>query len=130
MTTNPKTKKPIVLDGKFAKRVFKQRALTQKANGEHARRVVGRASTYGGDFAACFDPHLGLVFYKDHQIVGELSVCFECNYLRSSMEIPASTSTDVKSGSATFPHFGFSPSGKAALMGLCNELGFSHCKPS
>lgn len=33
--------------------------------------------------ADCFDPHHGIVFYKNDSIVGHISICFMCNNLRS-----------------------------------------------
>jgi hypothetical protein len=31
----------------------------------------------------CFMPHHGIVFYKNHKIVGEVSICFRCNHIHS-----------------------------------------------
>ena len=47
-------------------------------------------SNYGGDVAACFDPHLGIVFYKANRPKDHVSICMDCNYLVSSIKIPGS----------------------------------------
>jgi hypothetical protein len=112
----------IIEDGKFAARVYKQHALTQ----EQADRLLGMLAantTYGGSPAACFEPHLGLVFYEDHEEVGHVSVCLACNRLDSSMDIPAMS----KMYEPVY-RIGFSDSARSKLAGFCRELGFSHCK--
>jgi hypothetical protein len=73
--------------------------------------VLSDKSTYGGDVASCFDPHLGLVFYKGEKVAGYVSVCLECNYLISSIEIPAAKS-------------GFSKLGGDRIVSFQKEIGF------
>lgn len=119
----------IIEDEKFAARVYKQQALTQEQV-DSLLRILTEKATYGGTYAACFEPHLGFVFYQDHEIVGDVSICFACNYLRSTPDIPAVDAHEVRSGEYVFPRFGFSASGGRKLVGVCRELSFSHCELS
>ncbi|MFK7806765.1 MAG: hypothetical protein AB8F74_03090 [Saprospiraceae bacterium] len=44
--------------------------------------------SYGSDFYRCFEPHLGFVFYDENeQIVAHSTVCFLCNWMRTSPDI-------------------------------------------
>jgi hypothetical protein len=67
-------------------------------------------STYGGDVAACFDPHLGIVFYKASKPSAYVSICLDCNYLVSSIKIPGQA--------------GFSDDGIKKIMDFERELKF------
>lgn len=74
--------------GHLADKISKEKVLTA----EQATRITNTlcdASTYGDDMAACFDPHLGIVFYKLDKPVAYVSICLDCNQLVSSVRIPA-----------------------------------------
>lgn len=89
---------------------------------------IGDKSTYGNTTAFCFEPHLGIVFYKNKKIVAHLSICLDCNYLISSIEIPATSYKKIKIGDDyEYDAEGFSKLGRKQLNQLCNELNFSHC---
>jgi len=68
-------------------------------------------STYGGDEAACFDPHLGIVFYKANHPTAWVSICLDCNTLVSSVKIPNEKG-------------GFSMKGIKGVMDFEKGLGF------
>ena len=36
---------------------------------------------YGGETKGCFEPSLGIVFYKDNQICYVIDICLDCNFL-------------------------------------------------
>jgi len=84
-------------------------------------------STYGGTSAACFEPRLAFVFYKESKIVGCVNVCFECNYLRSNPEIPAQNYYNHEIGDHIVPSFGFSKQGRKRLIELCKKLNMPYC---
>ena len=73
--------------GKLANKIKKQVELS-KAQTIKLTNTLCNKSTYGGDIAACFDPHFGVVFYKTNKPVAYVSICLNCNYLVSSIEIP------------------------------------------
>ena len=72
--------------GKLANKIKKQVELS-KAQTIKLTNTLCNKSTYGGDIAACFDPHLGVVFYKTNKPVAHISICLDCNYLVSSIKI-------------------------------------------
>jgi hypothetical protein len=87
-------------------------------------------STYGGTSAACFEPRLAFVFYKESKIVGCVNVCFECNYLHSAPEIPAQNYYNHKIGDYVVPSYGFSKQGRKRLVKLCKTLNMPYCVQS
>jgi hypothetical protein len=117
----------IITDGKLAPTVKQQKELTQEQV-DDLTNYLGANSTYGGNKAACFDPHLGIVFYKDRKIVAHISICLECNYLSSSIKIPATAVKKFKIGDDfEYPAEGFSKLGRQKINSLCKQLNFSHC---
>ncbi len=74
-------------EGKLYEKIEKQ-VILSKAQTIRLTNVLCDKSTYGGDIAACFDPHFGLVFYKTNKPVAYISICLDCNYLVSSIKIP------------------------------------------
>jgi hypothetical protein len=73
--------------GKLADKINKQVELND-AQTIRLTNTLCSKSTYGGDIAACFDPHFGVVFYKANNPVVYVSICLDCNYLVSSIKIP------------------------------------------
>jgi len=90
--------------------------------------ILGDPKTYGEPLADCFNPHMGLVFYKKDVVVLHISICIECSQLKSSMAIPAMVRphTDPKTGKELFGE-GFSDAGQQKLEALCASFKFSHC---
>jgi len=138
---NGMNEQPIVKDGQLIKRsegaaraveIYGQKELTN-AQMLRFHKILGDTSTYGGPTAACFDPHMGIVYYKKEKIVGYISICIDCNYLRASMPIPAS---EIKKKfideekTIMIGIYGFSRSARKKLNDFCKELKFSTCKES
>ena len=105
-------------------RIFKQIELTKKQISAF-HKTLGNTKSYGGGTAACFDPHFGVVYFKQNKIVGHISVCLACNYFQSSPKIPAQNShkTDVCDECYAY---GFSKYGRKNISALVKELQFSH----
>jgi hypothetical protein len=67
----------------FHNQTGKQIVLTESQIGEFLSLLNNRKS-YGHYEMACFDPHIGLVFYDaSEKIVAYLSLCLQCNNVRS-----------------------------------------------
>lgn len=63
--------------------------LTEE-QGKRLLAIYSSTDTYGSDFYRCFEPHLGFVFYDiKGAIVAHSTVCFECNWMRTSPDIGA-----------------------------------------
>lgn len=117
----------IVEQGKlFIDNIKNKTELTREQIGK-INKFLGDTSTYGGSTAACFDPHLGLVYYLKGKIVGYISICLECNFLESSLKIQAEDYKKTELCDSCFAH-GFSKTGRKRINDLCKELRFSHCK--
>lgn len=112
--------------GKFIPAIIKQQSLTQE-QADRILSVLTRNSAYGGSTAACFRPHLALVFFKENKKINEIDICLDCNYLISDIEIPAVTHKKVNAGTEhEYAMTGFTDSGKAAIIDLCKELNFHY----
>lgn len=120
---------PIVDEkGNLHSSVINSKDLTQHQV-DDLTNFLGRNETYGNSTAFCFEPHLGIVFYKEDKIKAHLSICLQCNLLRSSVEIPATQLKKMYPGTDNeFALEGFSKSGRQKIMKLCADLQFSHCR--
>ena len=96
--------------GQLAKEIKKQIELSNSQITRITNALCDKSS-YGGDIAACFDPHFGIVYYKANLPVAFVSICLDCNYLVSSINIPHS---DV----------GFSDEGIQKIVDFEKELNF------
>ncbi|MFC6997832.1 hypothetical protein [Rufibacter roseus] len=75
-------------DGKLASTVTKSVKLN-KQSAKELSKMLGSKASYGQGTASCFDPHLGIVYYKKGRPVAHVDVCVSCNKLRSNLRIPA-----------------------------------------
>ena len=75
----------------------------------------------------CFNPHLGIVYYLKGQIVAHVSVCMDCNILRSNIYIPTQTQGKVAEGDAAYyTGDGLSKPFRQFLNDLLKKYNFSH----
>jgi hypothetical protein len=87
--------------------------------------IITDSKAYGQTTAFCFDPHLGILFWKDGNIVESISICLECNFLKSSKSIPATSIKQIQiSDDYSYPAKGFSRKTRVKIDNLCRELGF------
>lgn len=94
---------------------------------QRLNQKLGEKKSYGSGTAFCFNPHLGIVYYGGDKIVAHISVCFACNRLRSSVEIPAQKQGRVGEGKdAYYISDGLSKSFRFFLNALVKKHGFSH----
>ncbi|MGYP001160322224 len=78
--------------GRLANRIYKSAELTS-TQVKRITDIFCSKQTYDkhASVAACFDPHFGVVLYKADTVVAFVSVCLDCNYLHSSIEISEAT---------------------------------------
>lgn len=111
-------------DKQFIPIVEKQRALSEL----QTRQVIDlltSTNTYGGTTAACFQPHLSIVFYNNENPVFVTDICLGCNYLNASVEIPAMHFKKIGKGTGNeYSAIGFSKKGKSGIRLLCKQLDF------
>lgn len=111
---------------------------------DSAITILSDTSTYGKSPYACFEPRLGLSFFKGNKAELDILLCFDCNTLESSIPIPASKKyfIDFKryeiipntyDEDTTKPYFGrkyldgFSEEGHARLVKFCQSLNLVYC---
>lgn len=106
----------------------------KELNAEQAAKVVKwmtAEETYGGAEARCFIPRHSLGFYDAAgKLVGEVSICLECNQLQTSPEldgVPVVNSV-VDAEGTVMSNRGFSDDGIIAFLHLCGELSLTHCE--
>jgi len=115
----------IVENNKLVTRIKQQRQLNQKQV-DDLTNWLGAISTYGGTYAFCFEPHLGIVFYNNNKIIANISIAIGCNFLDSSVPIPATKAKNIEiSKGHTYSAKGFSEVGSKKLIALAKELNFS-----
>lgn len=121
----------IVYKNKLEKSAKNPRKLSEQQT-EKLIATVTDTATYGNGTAACFNPHLGFVFYHKGKIKSSINVCFGCNYLIADEYLPAHNHYNyLEVGDDyifRFPQYGFSDQGKEKLMQFCEELGLAYCK--
>jgi hypothetical protein len=88
---------------------------------------LGIKSSYGDGKAACFDPHLGFVYYLKGKIVAYITVCLDCNVLVSSIPLEAQKQGKIGDGKDAY-YIADAPSKKFRLFlnDLLKKYNFSH----
>lgn len=118
----------VIKNGNFIPVVIKQQSLNQKQV-EKVIQLLTDKTTYGETTAACFNPHLAFVFYKDNDIVFKTDICLSCNYQTPSINIPAMNHKKIQLENGDFYYAkGFTYSGKQRIKSLCKELNFLYGK--
>jgi len=106
-------------------RINRDTVLTKELIKEFEKTITASGS-YGQTTAACFDPHLAIVYYLDDQIVAVIDVCLECNYLISTLDIPARSEFKIDSGTEyERPLSGFSKETRQKIDEFLSKIEFS-----
>jgi hypothetical protein len=83
--------------GQLSKSVKKQVQL-EKGTISKLNVKLGDRKSFGEQPAACFDPHLGIVYYLAGKIVGHITICLSCHRLVSSINLPSQRQGRVGKG--------------------------------
>lgn len=107
--------------------IKKRQTLTNSEN-ESLVNILGLKSSYGEYPAACFEPHLGIVFYKKGKPVQYITICMDCNRLVSSINIPNQQQGKEVSETGTTYYLlnGMSGGMRKYLNQLLKKYKFSH----
>jgi hypothetical protein len=85
---------------------------------EMIQSVLGNPATFQKPiFAFCFEPRLGLIYFKDGKVIAQSAICLQCGRLESSAEL----------GNGEY-YTEFNKDALSELETLCLALGFSNCK--
>jgi hypothetical protein len=117
----------IAKKNKLVTTIKNRKTLTHTESSE-LTDILGLASSYGETTAACYEPHLGIVYYKKGKVLAHLTICMDCNRLVSSMDIPNQKQGRQESanGKVYYNLNGMSKSLRVHLNKLLNEYKFSH----
>lgn len=75
---------------KLSSTVVGEGVVLTKEQEERLLSIYRDKKSYGSEFYRCFDPHLGFVFYDvSGKVVAHSTVCFLCNWMRTSPDIGA-----------------------------------------
>ena len=112
--------------GQLATSITKQTQLDKEAI-INLNAKLGNKKSYGCGTAACFDPHLGFVYYLNGKVIAQITICLDCNRLSSSIDIKAQK--QCKTGSGKDVYYicdGMSRTFRLFLIGLLKKHNFSH----
>ena len=117
----------IIEKDKLSKKVKNKKILNQEQVKKINKTLID-TSTYGNTTASCFEPHLGIVYYYKNKVVLSISICLQCNFLESSIEIPASIYYKIQSLDNSYsPATGFSKKARKEINDFCKSLNFNYC---
>ncbi len=112
--------------GQLASSVTKQIQL-DKESVKNLGALLSKKSSFGGGEAACFEPHLGFVYYLRGKIVAHITICLDCNVLVSSIRLKAQEQGKVGKGKdAYYIADGPGKSLRLFLNELLRRYNFSH----
>lgn len=115
----------IVENNKLVLQIKKQKELNQRQV-DLITNLLSANSTYGNTYAFCFVPHLGIVFYFNHKIVMSVSVSIGCNFLESSLPIPATNVHKISiSSNYKYSAKGFSKKSSQDLINFVKVMNFT-----
>jgi hypothetical protein len=118
----------LVDNGQILKAVkIKKQIQLDKAAIDRLNAKLGDRKSYGSNHAACFEPHLGIVYYLQYKIVANVIICLDCNLLSSSIDIPALKQGKHALGKDTYYTLdGLSKPFRQFLNDLLKKYNFSH----
>lgn len=116
----------IVNNGHLATSVVNKAEL-DKQNIAILNECLGKKTSFGNGESACFEPHLGFVYYRDNKIVAYITVCLDCNVLVSSLPLEAQQQGKIGEGkNAYYMADGPSKSFRLFLNSILKKYNFSH----
>lgn len=122
---NVRSYKSVTEDGFYSRAILKQQALTNKQV-YFLVDLLTSNSTYGGTVNGCWEPRLGFIFYKDNIEVFKTDICLGCNYLKSTIEFPATSHKKIEVEGTSYVLDGFSDVGKLKIRKLSAQFDFQY----
>lgn len=78
----------IVENGMLNSKIIKNSFKLNNSKFKEFNNTLFKKSSFGKGTAFCFDPHLGIVYFKKGQPLYYNNICFSCNILRANFDIP------------------------------------------
>lgn len=114
-------------DGRISTSVTKHVKLDQTTANSFSTKLTSNKS-FGGNVAACFEPHLGVIYYKNKKRVAHLDICLSCNRLNSSIHLKAQDQgrQTTDEGEVYYTLHGMSKQFRKEINILLKKYNFSH----
>ncbi|NOQ73205.1 MAG: hypothetical protein GQ574_14455 [Crocinitomix sp.] len=110
----------------YAPVIIEQRSLTIESVDELISLLTDN-STYGGRRAACYEPHLSFIFYKEQAVRGVVDICLDCNFLKSTLPFSnEGLKTITFDSGGSLPLDGFSEKGVDRIIALSTRLNLDY----
>ena len=78
----------VIENGKISDKVLGSGELLTAKESKELIEIFHHKSTYGEVLYACFEPHVGYVFYtEENEIVAYTSICLKCNWMKNHPDI-------------------------------------------
>lgn len=117
----------IIVNGKLSVTV-KKSARLDKTTASALSDKLEQKSSYGEPHTACFNPHLGVVYWHQGRPAAYVSICMRCKMLEASQEIEALLQGRevTEDGHVYYTLTSFSKPFTAYLNDLLKKYNFSH----
>jgi len=108
---------PLNEKGQWINTIVKRKKLTDDQL-QLIHSVFGdKKSFYNPMMVGCYEPRLGIVYFKDNKVIGQSAICLGCARLESTAKLGNGDN-----------YSSFSEHTLRRLEQLCSELQFSDCK--
>jgi hypothetical protein len=114
-------------EGRFAPFIKEQRGLDPSQVSSIISCLSSKQS-YGAGTAPCFRPGMAIVFFQNNSPVMTVDICLDCNFLESSLRIPAKYGKKISRYGTEIELTGFSTEGRRCIISLAGQLKFSYAK--
>jgi len=107
---------PINTKGQWINSIRKVKRLNTEQQ-QYLASTIGDKNIYSNPLlVACYEPRLGIIYFKNGKIIGQTAICLGCARLESTIEIGDPRQEGL-----------INEQGRKRLNKLCNELRFSYC---
>jgi len=89
-------------------------------------KFLGDSKSFNNGSSICWEPHLGIVFLENNIAVNYISVCMECNKLKSMIHIPAAKTIISTEPNGINIEKGMTPAFRQFLNSLLTKYNFKY----
>ncbi|UIR56795.1 hypothetical protein LZQ00_03015 [Sphingobacterium sp. SRCM116780] len=108
---------------------LKQSYITKKER-DKLFKFLTISTSFDNGSSICWEPHLGIVFFKNNIAVNYMAVCMECNKLKSMLYIPGTESIKSLDANGINIEKGMSPVFRRFLNSLLTKYNFKYATKS
>lgn len=106
---------------------YRKRARLDERSINRLSKKLGEKRSFGVRPSICFDPHLGITYYRQGKPVAVVNVCLDCNNLESSLALRSQVRDRINDDGTQGEYLsGMSKSFRRFLNALMAPHNFSH----